>query len=408
MSNWQNLSGPNIQKFIRAHENADVKSLALKKSPDPSWDYPRVMDQIKARQKAKIKMPSWLEHDGIIFPPSNVIEQASSEATATYKASLVSGKNFIDLTGGVGIDSLEFIQKFDTARIIEINDESATLLKHNLDLISDKNITVENMNAEDFIKHMPEVNFVFCDPQRRESKSGKRGLYKFEDCSPNILQMLPVLKEKTSQIMIKTSPMLDIDQAITQLECVSAVHVIEWQGDCKELLFLLDPKSNIAPHDIPITAVALNDDGTPLRAITFTRYDEQNAQALISPAQKYLYEPSPAFMKAGAFQHLAQAYKLNKLAPDTHLYTSEKLEENFPGRIFEIIRTLPVQKKAVKPHTPSGKANISVRNFPMRPAELAKKLGLKDGGHDYLFACKIYMESGLQNTLIQCQKLSKV
>lgn len=404
MSNWQNLSNPDIQKFIAAHAKDDVKTLALKTPPDPNWDYPLIMDQIKARQKAAVKTPSWCAQDNIIFPRPDIIEQASSEATALYKASLISGETFIDLTGGAGVDSWAILNKFETARIVDIDTNNAALLEHNLSQLSDKNITVHPHAAEAFLPQIKTADLILIDPQRRENTSGKRGLYRFEDCSPNILEMLPALKTKAQKIMIKTSPMLDIDQAIAQLEYVSEVHVVEWQGDCKELLFILKPKTSIIAQNIPITAVSINADGSPHRTMTFTRAEEQSALAPIGEPQQYLYEPSPAFMKAGGFNVMATRHNLTKLHPDTHLYSADHLVPNFTGRAFEIIEPLPVNKKAIKPHLPKGKANITVRNFPMRSPELAKKLGLKDGGNIYLFACKAHKDGKDENIALLCRK----
>lgn len=398
------LLDPDIQNFITAHAKDDVRTLALKKSPHPDWPYALIMDQIKARQKAAVKMPSWLEAENVVFPPSDIIEQASSEATALYKASLVSGKTFTDLTGGAGVDSLAISNEFETVRIIEISDKNAALLAHNMGALCDKNITVHHTSAETFLENIEPTDLVLIDPQRRDSAGGKRGLYRFEDCSPNILELLPALRQKAKQIMIKTSPMLDIDQAIAQLEIVSAVHIVEWQGDCKELLFILDPAAKTATNDIPITAVSLNNSGASTRTLTFTRAEENADQTTIAAPQQYLYEPSPAFMKAGGFNIMAQKYGLTKLHPATHLYSGTHIIPDFPGRIFEITQTLPVNKKAIKPHIPSGKANIAVRNFPMRPPELAKKLNLKDGGSDYLFACKINNNGKDENALLLCRK----
>ena len=32
-------------------------------------------------------------------------------------------------------------------------------------------------------------------------------------CSPNVIELLPILKEKTPQLLLKTSPLLDISLA---------------------------------------------------------------------------------------------------------------------------------------------------------------------------------------------------
>lgn len=396
MNDWQALLTPDIKAFITEHQNDDVRKLALKKCPNPDWPYPLILDQIKARQKASIKIPSWREQDGIIFPPSDTLEQASSTATARYKASLVTGKTFADLTGGAAVDSHALCKYFKSGTIIDANENTASLIKHNIALLSSKPIDTKHITAEKFIETMETVDLALIDPQRRNQS--RKGLYKLEDCSPNIFELLPTIKAKT--ILLKTSPMLDISQGIEQLGCVEHVHVLEWQGECKEVLFILKP--NTKTQNIPITAVKLDAQGNALQSFTYTREEETNADTVISTPLKYLYEPSPAFMKAGGYKSLSNTYSTAKIHPHTHLYTSNKHIENFPGRGFEILGTHTPQAKTL----PIKKANLAIRNFPQDTATLKKKLKIKDGGNDYLFACTITDEKSDKNQhiIIHCHK----
>lgn len=395
-NDWQALLHPHIKTFIAAHQNNDVRDLALKKCPNPDWPYPLILDQIKARQKAAIKIPLWTKHQDIIFPPSNTLEQASSAATARYKATLVKGKTFADLTGGAGVDSHALIEHYKSGSIIDADENTAALIKHNMALLTQKPVTVECDTAENFIKTMQPVDLTLIDPQRRNQS--RKGLYKLEDCSPNIFELLPNIK--ADRILLKTSPMLDINQGIEQLGCVEHTYVLEWQGECKEVLFILKPGTKT--KNIPITAVKLDNEGNALQSFTYTCEEEQNLTTQISKPLKYLYEPSPAFMKAGGYKSLSNTYDLAKLHPHTHLYTSENPIKNFPGRGFEIIGTYTPQAKAL----PIKKANLTIRNFPQDTATLKKKLKLKDGGNDYLFACTITDEKSDKNqhALIHCHK----
>ncbi|NCT40127.1 MAG: SAM-dependent methyltransferase [Alphaproteobacteria bacterium] len=397
---WQALLTPDIKDFITTHQNDDIRALALKKPPYPNWPYPLILDQIKARQKAKSKIPAWYANDTIIFPPSDTLEQASSQATAKYKASLFHGQSFIDLTGGAAIDSWAMLDNFDHATIIDTDKNASTRIDHNLQILNDKTVTVINTSAEDFIETMESFDLALIDPQRRNQS--RKGLYKLEDCSPNIIALMPHIKAK--RILLKTSPMLDINLAIEQLGCVNAVHVIEWQGECKELLFTLTPSTPI--QSVPITAVSLNDNGAPIHTIEFTRENEQNTAINYTQPLKYLYEPSPAFMKAGAYKSLAKHYNISKIHPHTHLYTSNTPIEHFPGRAFKIIETYPAQAKAI----PFNKGNLTIRNFPQDTATLKKKLKLKDGGNDYLFACTTTEETNNKNLhiLVHCKKINNI
>lgn len=381
---WQSLLTPEIREFIVAHEKDDVAALALKKPPAPDWNYKLILDQIKSRQKARRKIPLWLTAgSNIILPTPNLLEQASSTATARYKASLCQAKSFADLTGGCGVDSWAMAEHAQSGYCIERDEYASSLLAHNLALLSPVPIEVRHQPAEDFVREMPNLDLVLIDPQRRDDR--QKGKFRFEDCSPNILELLPALLPKAQTIIIKTSPMLDITEGIKALETAGAktqeVHCVEWQGECKELLFILG-NTDETPK---IIAVSLNDEGQPIHTLTFTHNEEKAATPEFSAPLRYLYEPGTAFQKSGAFSMIAQIYGVKKLSAQTHLYTSETLVENFPGRGFEIINQYPAKSAKI----PFKQAHITVRNFPMSAPDLRKKLKIKDGGDNYLFACTL-------------------
>lgn len=391
---FKRLLEPKIKTFIREHEGADIKALALKKPPEENWPYPLIIDQIKARQKAKIKLPLWLTEDDVIFPPGDILEQASSIATARYKASLFSGEKFIDLTGGAGIDFWAISENFKNSICIEHNPDAAKLIAHNMNFFKRKSVDVFEKSAEKFIAETDRTHLIYIDPQRRDN--ARKGMFKLNDCTPNVIELLPALKEKSSTVMIKTSPMLDIAQAIQDLKYVHEIHIVEWRGDCKEVLYILKFEHEIKTDQVPHICVKLNDEGEAINTLHFTKAEEEENAPLHMP-QKYLYEPGPAFQKAGGFNALANQLKLKKLHKHTHLYTSETLKPGFPGRTFKILETLPVNRKALS----LDKANLTIRNFPGDVASLRKKLKLKDGGNDYLFACTLADE---QKALLHCRK----
>lgn len=386
----QSLLSAEIQEFIREHENADVAALALKKPPDTTWDYPAILNQIKSRQKAKKKCPQWLEVKNVLFPPPDIIEQASSAATARYKAGLVKGTGFADLTGGAGVDTLAMAQNFKSGFCIEQDQTAAEMLAHNLPLLTRTPLKVQHKNAEDFIADMPDVDCVMIDPQRRDNS--RKGKFKLAECSPDITAMLPVLLQKSAHIIIKTSPMLDITETIKTLGHVTQVHVMEMNGECKELLFVLSQNKTDKDETV-ITALQLDETGHVLTELNFTQNEEQGAQPEYGMPEKYLYEPGPAFQKAGGFGVLAKRFNLKKLHKHTHLYTSAVQHKHFPGRAFEIIAQYPVKAGKI----PLKQANLTTRNFPLSVADLRKKLGIAEGGEDYLFACTL--ENGTKTVL---------
>ncbi len=388
------LLDPAIQDFIKAHQNSDTATLALKKLPNPHWPYTDILNQIKSRQKAGRKIPEWLKKTNIIWPAPNVIEQASSTATAQYKAKLFNGKTFIDLTGGAGIDTAAFIQNFNAGFCIEKDQDTANLLTHNLGLIAGDKVKTIHNTAENFIKTMPPSDLIFIDPARRGN--GQKGKFILKDCTPNIFDLIPHIGKKTKHLLIKTSPILDITQTLRDLKTVSNVYILEHNGECKEVLYHLNFNAPI-PTTPTIHALTLNPHGTAIAKHIFTQEEEKQTTIEYAAPSKYLYEPGAAAMKSGGFKTIAHAFSFKKLHEHTHLYTAETLIESFPGRCFEIIDTLPANAKKL----PLGKANLTIRNFPGNVDALKKQLKIKDGGEDYLFACTLLNN---KKAILHCRK----
>lgn len=386
-----------IWEFIKNHEQDNPAQLVLKQKQYPDLPLKEIASQIASRQKAKAKLPEWYAKK-IWFPPKLSLEQCSSEATAKFKASLISGNSFADLTGGFGIDTYYLSQNFSKSHYVEQQEELCELANYNFHVLNSE-IEIHHSQSEKFLESIQKpLDWIYLDPARRGDRNQK--VFLWEDCSPNLVDLLPLLFEKSKNIMVKAAPMQDISRAISELENkVKAVYIIEWQGEVKELLYIL---SKEAVENSNIQAVQLSNDGTP--EITFTGNKLKEAESSIDyeMPQQFLYEPSPALMKAGLFKQLAQKFQLSKLHPNTHLLTSNEITENFPGRVFKILNEIPAQKKGLKKHLPEMKANLASRNFPMPIAQLKKKLGLRDGGSHYLFATTLKNE---EKILLLCEKL---
>lgn len=387
----ERLSSGDIRDFILRHAEDDVRALGLARMP-PEWPRPSILDQIHARQKARDKIAVWYGTEGVVFPSADLMEQCSSQATARFKAGLVRGESFIDLTAGAGIDTAAIAANFSKTCAIERNAHAASCLRHNLPLMGVGSADIINAACEDFIATMPPVDLVFLDPQRRNT--AQRGLFRLEDTSPNILGLLPVLRAKAKMILLKTSPVLDIDLGVTQLTDVRDVYVVEWNGECKEILFVIVPGHSAPPV---IHAHRLNDGGQAVISIKATRAEDDMTPCPVDMPDGFLYEPGPAFMKAGLFNTMGAQYGLKKLHPSTHLYTAAMPVVGFPGRGFRIESVVTVDRRSVP-----DKANLAIRNFPGTVDELKKKLGIRDGGDIYLFACTL---ADGQRRIIVCQKL---
>ena len=388
---------PHTQAFIREHATDDVRTLALQASRYPQVDMRVAATQIEGRRIATTKLPAWAATEGLVYPVRLSMEQCSSEVTARYKASLIQGQRLADLTGGFGIDCSYLSDRFAATTYIERNEELCRIATHNFALLG-KSITVLHGNSTELLATLPPHDWLFVDPARRDGVGNK--VVALADCEPDVSHLEPQLLHKAPHVMIKCSPMLDISQALRELRSVSEIHVVSVSNECKELLLILDAAATHEP-----TIHTVNFHGPTVQAFHYTAADEAAAQcpytATVGP---YLYEPNSSLMKAGCFRLPAQRWGLKKLHPNTHLYTSDTLVAEFPGRIFQVISTDGFGKNELKRLSSEvKKANLAVRNFPERPEVLRKRLKLSDGGDTYLFATTLHDERRVIVRCIKCQ-----
>ena len=345
------------------------------------------------------KLPTWGNAEGLTFPNRLCLEQCSGERTALYKSNLVKrlfpngAKCMADLTGGLGIDFSFMVRNFERGLYIERQEVLCEAAKNNFPKIGLKNIEIINGDGTDQLINLPEMDLIFMDPARRDQVGKKTVL--IEDCEPNVLELLPLLWKKTNSVMLKLSPMLDLTRAIKSLQNVKEAHIVADGGECKELLLVLQP--NVS--ETKIICSDLNQ--------TFSFFPREEIAATVqytSSVHKYLYEPNSAILKAGAFKLLAKRLDLEKLHPNSHLYTSDKWIKDFPGRSFEVQMVSSFNKKELKNLCNSvEKANLTVRNFPGSVAELRKRLKLKEGGDAYWFATTLSNE---KHVIIDCRKVN--
>ena len=379
---------PTEKQFLLDHLTDNVSQLVLRPHL-PSVDVRKLAAQITARQKTRDKLPAWYANNDVLYPPPLSVEQASSEPTARYKASLVGGALLLDLTGGMGVDAWAFAQRVGQVVYVERQSELTELAAHNLPLLGAANVLFRTGDGLTLVDQLTQpVDWIYLDPHRRDERGGKvAGL---ANCEPNMLRadVLAGLLAKSSRILLKTSPLIDIDAAIRQLTdqgvaTVTTVHVVAVQGEVKEVLFVLG-KPNASIYTIEINAVNLLADSNVV--FLFNRNHERVAGVTFGDPQRYLYEPNAAVLKGGAFRLVAARYNLIKLSPNSHLYTSDTLRPDFPGRAFVLEHVSRHDRTALQSLLPTMKANLTVRNFPQSVVELRKKLALQEGGDIYIFA----------------------
>lgn len=368
--------------FIKDHINDDPAEIMLQSRKYPELPMRDIVVQIASRQKAKDKLPEWFGNYELILPPKQNLEQASSEITAKFKARFVEGDSLVDLTGGTGVDTFYLSQNMRTAVYVEPNEELCGVSKHNFEVLG-ANIEVQNSTAEDILNHnLVQSDWIFIDPSRRDDAENR--VYALEDCVPNVIVLEEQLLNSAKNVLIKASPMLDIKKTLQQFSSCYKVQIVAVDNEVKELLLYLR-KDNDEEADIEAWNIS---DKREEEQFYFKYLQEESCGFNIEEPQKYLYEPNAALMKAGAYKLIASKFGVQKLHPNTHLYTSDEFIETFPGKKLVIKEVFSPTKKEIKKRVKNGTANVIVRNYPMGANDIKKKFGLKDGGEEFMIFCE--------------------
>ena len=391
------MSTSSDEDFILAHRQEDVRRVALLASKRDDIDTRYVTEQIAGWQKARTKLPSWAAAEGIVYPPQLAMEQCSSEATARYKARIVERllpqrDTLFDLTGGFGIDHAFLAPLFTHTLYIESQAQLCDLARHNFAILGLTHVEVKCADSTQLLPQLACASLIYADPARR-GDHGQR-TYAIADCTPDVCTLMPQLLKQSACVLLKFSPMLDWHQTVEQLnaaagaDVVREVHIVATGHECKELLVVLMPgEEGVAAPDL--TVHCANDDD----AVFVCRpYAEGDGQPPVVPPDEplewlWLYEPHAAIMKSGCFGAFSRQYGFCAVSVNSHLFVGSVRVEPFPGRRFRVEAVTTMNRRELRDTLRGiGRANITVRNFPMSVADLRRRLRLADGGDAYLFA----------------------
>lgn len=373
-----------MQKYIDEHKVDDLRKIILKNKELFGIPTGVLLAQIATKRKAKEKLPLYHSTKGMIYPPPENLEQSSSQATALYKSELIkklrdhSEFTGVDLTGGYGVDTFFISRAVQRMHYVEPDPFLLELANYSHQLLGATNIEYHQNTAGEFLNIPGKFDFMFVDPSRKTNL--KKKVYGLEDSQPNISELIHQIFARTTRLIIKASPLFDIQAGIAKIPFVSEVHVISVQNECKELLFVSEINTEGTPSIKAVNIVQ----GGEAQELSFDFPEEQGRVITFSEPLQYLFEPNAAILKAGAFKTVAARFQLQKIHPNTHLYTAARPVDSFPGRKFEIEALVRLDAREIKRYFPDGKANVTTRNYPLNPEALKKKTGLKDGGEKYL------------------------
>ena len=373
----------------------DFNKLRLKHHGDKEklWE----ILQEECRFKTAKKLPETLKNPDFVFPSLAVAEMATSDAVADVHVSMITeGESVLDMTCGLGIDAFHLARKASTVTTVEIDHESFEAALHNSATAANGNVTVVEADSIKWLeKNNKKFDVIFIDPARRDSVGRHFAL---KDCQPDVTAALPLLLSRCKRLIIKCSPMLSIDAAAKELGVDCDVTIIGTAKECKEVVFILpgslsesdEPEQNgnkTNTHTRTIKSVTI---GHP--DFEYTSAADREAELEFANPQPggYLYEPYPSVMKGGGYRALAQRFGIGKPHPNTHLYYSPTVIENFPGERFRIADIIPSSKQAYRDFAKQyPKINVATRNFPLSAPELVKKLRVKEGGENMVFGTTV-------------------
>ena len=379
--------------FILENAEADGAQLLLSATRYPDVDMMRAAAAIEARKKIASKIPLWHTYPELLYPTSLSVEQCSSQATAEYKIRFVpEGGTIADLTGGLGVDCSFMAHRASRCLCVERDPQLYEAAEHNFKVLGLDNISIKNDDCRGYLETLLGIDegarthfdLIYLDPARRSKDSNR--VFSIRECEPDLLQISDTLLKVADKVLVKLSPMVDIAATLREVPSVREVHILSTDNECKELLLLMGScGAPLAPEHIPIHAVDITRGRESHFA--FTLNEEKVNPCPIAAPKNYLYQPCKAILKAGAFKLPCVRFGISKIAASTHLYTSDMLVEEFPGKSFRIERIIPFNKEGIRTLSYEYPfINCVALNFPLNTNALKQRLKVRDGGNLHLFA----------------------
>ena len=403
----------NFFTFIEEHEDDDVEKLRLKRFSNHDFDTSFAITQIECRKKIRKKLPEIYGKKRFLFPSVLSTEQCTSEVVAKYHATIIGEvDSFLDMTGGLCIDDYYIADNVKELLSIEKNEHTADISRYNMSEMR-KNISVISGDSAEYLRgDVRRYDAIYIDPARRGVNQSR--MFGLSDCEPNIIPLLSLIKSHTDVLYVKASPMLDITQMLREVSDVTDIWVISLRNECKELFFKLDfalnkrftiEESADNIYKSPkVHCINFVDENTMQELNYSYLRDKTTSDIIISDCVKhYIYEPNASIMKANAFGEVCSRYKVDKVAVNSHLFTSGELVHDFPGRIFQVEDVIPFKDNLLKKALKGIKRiNVSVRNFKLTAEQLKKRLKVCDGGSKYLFGTT---DAGGEMKVLLCSRI---
>jgi len=378
-SELDRLSDLASRRFLEEHAGDDPSGLALGYHDRRDLPVRALAEQIACRQKARSKLPTLWR--ALLFEHT-ALEQCSSEATARYKASCMPGRRGVDLTTGLGIDAWARARAGADMTCCEMDDTLAALLDANSAALGLPPDRIRHEDAALYVQSLTDgaVDWVYLDPARRDA-SGRH--VTLERCRPNVLALLPALLAAKVRVCAKASPLLEPREILRRVPHLYEWRFVPWNGQCRELLPFF--RSTGAARSVG-HAVVLNRDGSVLVDLPAQHQSSERRPTAVAVG-RYLLEPDPAIIRAGAASAMAERESLSFVNATTDYLTADQVPERFAGSALRVHAVIPWRRRDVRTYlTARGieRATMRRRDFAASPEQMRSLLNLRDGGEQVL------------------------
>lgn len=347
-----------LRQAVAAARGRDPLDVAL----DRTVPHARlVATQVKYLARAERKLPTYAAAQCIL--PPRAFEQASSEATAAHKA--IEGDTVLDLTCGLGVDSLYLSRRFRRVVALERDPLLARITSENFSRMGVANIEVVNTSAEEYLRQEGlHFDWIYADPDRRSAEGRK--LVLLEACSPDIVALKPKIDRITARLCLKNSPLFDVDEAL-RLFPDSRVEVLSLGDECKEMLIYADGTGPL----VTATALGIGSFAAAPGAVPpeTPPFDPERF--------RWLVIPDVALRKA-RLTRLHLAGKADCWSDNGFGFAAAE-PHGVIGRVSPIESIEPYDPKRLKRGLKGRGVEILKRDFPLPPDELMRRLGAHPG-----------------------------
>lgn len=411
----------NYFNFIKRNLDVDTSKLRLATHGKAfDFDVNDAIIQIDCRRKAKSKLDEYLKLEKFVFPDELSSEQASHQAVAAYHSELIGkDKNVIDMSAGLGIDSLSFAMHGNKVFAIELNEKKCEALKHNIGELRIENRV--NVIHSDSIKWLTSTDVVadviYVDPARRTDSNAR--IYNLIDTQPNVVANMNLLRDHARRIIIKASPMLDLSQTIKDLPYLTDIHIVCVKGECKEVLVDINSRDNEEIQQSEKRKIIVVDLKSKVTNLESGIYRSQVISQMIIPVTKlgndsvgicdnttimeggYIYDLNAGMHKIMCGNILSEKFnRIKRLGEFTDLYYSDDYYDKFPGRIFKVVKFI---KNSDAKRLKGERFDVITRNYTLNSEQLRSKLRVVSSNERFIIGCRIGIND--EPTLIQCERV---